>query len=66
MVLSILAGLNAAGQQAAPPSSALPTLPVAEGNAMFIFKRSIIGPLAGLAVSVLVLILDALLRAEML
>ena len=33
---------------------------------MFIFKRSIIGPLAGLAVSVLVLILDALLRAEML
>ena len=31
---------------------------------MFIFKRSIIGPLAALAVSVLVLILDALSRAE--
>jgi hypothetical protein len=33
------------------------------GAAMFIFKRPIIGSLAGLAVSVLVVILDALLRA---
>lgn len=30
---------------------------------MFIFKRSIIGPLAALTVSVLVVILDALLSA---
>jgi hypothetical protein len=31
---------------------------------VFIFKRPIIGPLAALAVSVLVVILDALLRAQ--
>jgi len=30
---------------------------------MFVFKRSIIGPLAALTISVLVLILDAVLRA---
>jgi len=30
---------------------------------MFLFKRSIIGPLAALTISVLVLILDAVLRA---
>jgi hypothetical protein len=30
---------------------------------MFIFKRSIFGPLAGLAVSALFVVVDALLRA---
>jgi len=49
------------GRSASP---ALHTLPAVEGAAMFIFKRSIIGPLAALAVSVLVVILDALLSAE--
>jgi hypothetical protein len=34
------------------------------GGVVFIFKRSIIAPLAALAVSVLFVILDALLKAD--
>jgi hypothetical protein len=34
-------------------------LPLVVGAAMFIFKRSIIGPIAALAVAVLVVIVDA-------
>ena len=39
---------------------------MADGGAaaVFIFNRSIIGPLAALTVSVLIVVLDALLRAE--
>jgi hypothetical protein len=37
---------------------------MADGGAVvFIFNRSIFGPLAALAVSVLIVVLDALLRA---
>ena len=37
---------------------------MADGGVVFIFNRSIIGPLAALGVSVLIVVIDALLSAQ--